>query len=106
VQRLRDDIEMARGLMKPFDLAAYREGHLTPVFFGSAVNNFGVRRIAHGHGRDGAAAAPQKAASRMVEPTEEKVHGLRVQDPGEHGSEASRPHRLHAAVLRQVRRAA
>lgn len=31
---------MARGLCPPFDLDAYRAGHLTPVYFGSALNNF------------------------------------------------------------------
>src|SRR5689334_4058615 len=34
---LRGEVEMARGLCKPFDLAAFREGHLTPVYFGSAL---------------------------------------------------------------------
>ena len=45
---LREQVEMARGLCKPFDLASFREGHLTPVFFGSALNNFGVRELLHG----------------------------------------------------------
>ena len=47
--------EAARGgrdgraaLCPPFDLEAYREGHLTPVFFGSALNNFGVRELLDG----------------------------------------------------------
>ncbi len=30
---------------KPFDLADFRQGHLTPVFFGSALRNFGVRDL-------------------------------------------------------------
>src|SRR5262249_33650725 len=38
---LREQVEMARGLCKPFDLESFRHGHLTPVFFGSALNNFG-----------------------------------------------------------------
>src|SRR5690606_17090814 len=41
VAKLREEVEMARELCPPFDLESYREGHLTPVFFGSAVNNFG-----------------------------------------------------------------
>jgi len=48
IRRLRDEVEMARGLCKKFDLNAYREGHLTPVFFGSALNNFGVRELLRG----------------------------------------------------------
>ena len=41
---------MARGLCPDFDLESYRGGHLTPVFFGSAINNFGVRELLHGLG--------------------------------------------------------
>ncbi|HVH97220.1 MAG TPA: GTP-binding protein, partial [Enhygromyxa sp.] len=48
VKKLRDEVEMARGLCKPLDATHYREGHLTPVFFGSAVNNFGVRELLQG----------------------------------------------------------
>ena len=39
---------MARGLCPPFDLRSFREGHLTPIFFGSALNNFGVRELLRG----------------------------------------------------------
>jgi peptide chain release factor 3 len=41
--KLREDVEMVRGACKPLDRKAYLEGHLSPVFFGSALNNFGVR---------------------------------------------------------------
>jgi peptide chain release factor 3 len=46
--KLREEVEMARGLCPPFDAQAYREGHLTPVHFGSALNNFGVRELLRG----------------------------------------------------------
>ena len=39
VKTLREEVEMARGLCPPFDLEEYRGGHMTPVFFGSAINN-------------------------------------------------------------------
>src|SRR5499433_1576243 len=48
LKKLREDVEMARGLCKPFDATSYREGHLTPVYFGSALNNFGVRELIRG----------------------------------------------------------
>src|SRR5947208_3474717 len=48
--KLREEVEMAKGLCPPFDLRAYREGHLTPVYFGSALNNFGVRELLAGVG--------------------------------------------------------
>src|SRR2546421_1240575 len=50
IAKLREEIDMARGLCPPFDLEAYRQGHLTPVFFGSAINNFGVRELLQGVG--------------------------------------------------------
>jgi peptide chain release factor 3 len=41
-QELRDDVELLSGAGVPFDLDAFLKGELTPVFFGSALNNFGV----------------------------------------------------------------
>src|SRR5262245_22678450 len=48
VAKLREDVQMVRELCPKFDLESYRAGHLTPVFFGSAVNNFGVRELLSG----------------------------------------------------------
>src|SRR5499427_7807508 len=48
VAKLREDVEMVRALCPKFDLESYRAGHLTPVFFGSAVNNFGVQELLAG----------------------------------------------------------
>jgi peptide chain release factor 3 len=48
--KLCEEVEMAKGLCPPFDQEAYREGHLTPVYFGSALNNFGVRELLAGIG--------------------------------------------------------
>jgi peptide chain release factor 3 len=74
--RLRDEVEMARGLCPPFDLDAYRSGSLTPVFFGSAINNFGVRELLQGVGRLAPPPRPQPAEPRAIEPTEQKVTGF------------------------------
>ena len=43
---LREEIEMIRGVYPKFDREVYLKGDVSPVFFGSAVNNFGVKRIA------------------------------------------------------------
>src|SRR5262249_49169566 len=43
VAKLCEVVEIAKGLCPPFDIKCYRSGHLTPVYFGSALNNFGVR---------------------------------------------------------------
>src|SRR5258708_4467563 len=50
--------DMAKGLCPPFDPQAYREGHLTPVYFGSPLNNFGVRELLGGVAEAGPGAAP------------------------------------------------
>ncbi|MDP6344690.1 MAG: peptide chain release factor 3, partial [Alphaproteobacteria bacterium] len=73
---LREEVEMAQGLCSAFDGQAYREGHLTPVYFGSAINNFGVRELLHGLGRLAPPPGCRPAASRQVEPEEAKVTGF------------------------------
>jgi peptide chain release factor 3 len=45
---LREGVEFARGVCPAFDLEAYREGHMTPVFFGSALRKFGVPELLQG----------------------------------------------------------
>lgn len=74
--KLRDDVEMIRGVCPAFDLESYREGFMTPVFFGSAVNNFGIRELLGGIGRYAPSPRPQKAAQRTVDPHENKVTGF------------------------------
>jgi len=44
-ERLRDEIELVRGASHKFDEKAFQSGQLTPVFFGSAVNNFGIKEL-------------------------------------------------------------
>ncbi|MBF0184987.1 MAG: peptide chain release factor 3 [Magnetococcales bacterium] len=73
---LREEVEMARGLCPSFNLNSYRQGHMTPVFFGSAINNFGVRELLQGVAELAPSPRPQKATERMVDPLEEKVSGF------------------------------
>ena len=42
---LRADVELLEGAASPFEMEQYRKGNQTPVFFGSAINNFGVREL-------------------------------------------------------------
>ena len=58
--KLREDVEMIRGLCPDFDQQAYLDGTLTPVYFGSALNNFGVRELLAGLGTFAPAAARTK----------------------------------------------
>jgi peptide chain release factor 3 len=74
--RLRDDVRMARSLCPPFDLAGYRGGHLTPVYFGSALNNFGVRELLDGLVELAPPPRPQPAEGRSVDPGEQAVSGF------------------------------
>jgi peptide chain release factor 3 len=75
-QKLRDDVEMVRGLCPPFDAESYRAGHMTPVYFGSAVNNFGVRELLLGLAEYAPSPRPQKADKREINPTDNKVTGF------------------------------
>jgi peptide chain release factor 3 len=74
--KLREDVEMVRELCPPFDREAYLEGHLTPVFFGSAINNFGVRELLQGLADLAPPPRLQPAREREVAPTEDKVSGF------------------------------
>lgn len=76
VAKLREDVEMVRELCPEFDLQAYLEGTQTPVFFGSAINNFGVQELLKGVGQFAPKPRPGKALERTVEPMEDKVSGF------------------------------
>ncbi|HSM14947.1 MAG TPA: peptide chain release factor 3, partial [Thermoanaerobaculia bacterium] len=76
VEKLREDAHLAASLCPPFDVATYREGHLTPVFFGSALHNFGVRELLAALSAHAPPPRPQRTAEREVLPTEETVSGF------------------------------
>jgi peptide chain release factor 3 len=76
VRQLREEVEMARGLCPDFNVEDYREGHMTPVFFGSAINNFGVRELLQGLSELAPPPRPQKTETREVHPDEDKVSGF------------------------------
>lgn len=76
VKKLREDVEMVRELCPAFDLDLYLAGALTPVFFGSAVNNFGVREVLNGLHEFAPTPRPQPSAERIVEADEKKVTGF------------------------------
>ena len=76
VAQLREEVEMARGLCPEFDREAYLAGNQTPVYFGSAVNNFGVRELLQGIGENSPSPRPSPTKDRLVEPLETKVSGF------------------------------
>ena len=76
VKKLREDVEMVKELCPQFDLDLYLAGALTPVFFGSAINNFGVREVLNGLVNIAPLPRPQKASEREVKADEAKVTGF------------------------------
>jgi peptide chain release factor 3 len=74
--KLREDVEMVRELCPRFDLDSYRQGHLTPVFFGSALNNFGVGELLGALAELAPPPRTQPTSSRPVLPDEDKVTGF------------------------------
>ncbi len=73
---LREEIELIEGVYPPFDPEEYRRGEVSPVFFGSAVNNFGVRELLDCFVE--VAPAPQGAITeeRQILPDEGKFTGF------------------------------
>lgn len=73
---LRADLELLEGAGAAFDRERYLAGKQTPVFFGSAVNNFGVREMLESFVTLAPAPRPRPAATRMVSPEEEAFSGV------------------------------
>lgn len=76
VSRLREEVEMVQGLCPEFDHQAYLDGTMTPIYFGSAVNTFGVQELLEGLAKAAPSPLPGKAIERNVDPTETKVSGF------------------------------
>jgi peptide chain release factor 3 len=82
-----EEIELVRGATHGFDREAYRAGRQTPVFFGSAINNFGVEELLASFTAHAPQPLPRATRERTVEPTEEALAGFvfKIQanmDPG------------------------
>ena len=73
---LRDELELVQGASHPFDLAKYLAGEQTPVFFGSAVNNFGVQPLLDFFVEHAPAPQPRATTAREVAPYEPKLTGF------------------------------
>lgn len=75
-QQLRDDLELVDGVYPAFVKETYRSAEVAPVFFGSALNNFGVQELLDCFVDIAPSPKPTKAEERMVEPTESKFTGF------------------------------
>ncbi|SLN34232.1 Peptide chain release factor 3 [Roseovarius litorisediminis] len=75
-EKLREEVEMARELLPVLDPKSVLEGHMTPIWFGSAINSFGVKELMEGIGQYGPEPQPQRAEPRYISPEESKVSGF------------------------------
>jgi peptide chain release factor 3 len=75
-QHFRDEIELVKGASHEFDLDAYLAGELTPVFFGSAINNFGVNELLDYFVAIAPAPQARDTDQRSVDSKEEKFTGF------------------------------
>ena len=97
-EAVAENVELAQIGYPEFDLAAFRHGDLTPVYFGSALKNFGVTELIDAIARYAPPPRPQPAGEEQIEPSRDEVTGFifKVQanmDPN---------HRDRIAFMRQV----
>ncbi|MDB5775861.1 MAG: peptide chain release factor 3 [Herbaspirillum sp.] len=76
IEQLKMEVELVHGASHPFDLDAFLAGTQTPVFFGSAINNFGVREILNALLDWAPAPRGRDASLRQVAPTETPFSGF------------------------------
>ncbi|MBL0917619.1 MAG: peptide chain release factor 3 [Hydrogenophaga sp.] len=72
----KDELELVAGASPAFEEQAFLEGHQTPMLFGSAVNNFGVREVLDALVDLAPPPGPRVAMQRTVEPQERKFSGV------------------------------
>ncbi|MEC8134067.1 MAG: GTP-binding protein, partial [Bacteroidota bacterium] len=75
-ETLKEEIEMVEGIYPNFDRSAYLEGELQPVFFGSALNNFGVKELLDCFIDIAPTPRPKSSEERLVKPNEDKFSGF------------------------------
>jgi peptide chain release factor 3 len=76
MEDFREEVELVRGASHAFDLDAYRRGELSPVFFGSAINNFGVKELLDSFVEYAPPPLPRATETRTVDPMEDKFTGF------------------------------
>ncbi len=75
-QTLREEAELIEGVYDPLDIEQYRAGKLAPVFFGSALNNFGVQELLDAFTRIAPPPQPRPTDQREVAPLEKVFTGF------------------------------
>ncbi len=85
--KFREEIDLIKGACPPFSAAAYLAAEQTPVFFGSAISNFGVKELLDEFVEHAPGPRPRESEGRIVQPTEDALTGFvfKIQanmDPG------------------------
>ncbi len=75
-EKLREDIELLEGAANPFEFEEYLKASQTPVFFGSAINNFGVKELLDAFCELAPAPGPRETTMRSVKPEESSFSGF------------------------------
>ena len=75
-QKLRDDLELLQEVYPAFDNNTYKAAETAPVFFGSALNNFGVQELLDCFVEIAPSPKPTQAEERKVDPSESKFTGF------------------------------
>ena len=76
LDQLNEELELVKGVYPDFDQEAYLNGNLQPVFFGSALNNFGVQELLDCFIDIAPAPLVKKAEEREIDPTEKNFSGF------------------------------
>ena len=100
------EIELINEAAPAFDRAQFLAGKQTPVFFGSAINNFGVQEVLDALVEQAPPPGSAHRAATRGAARGTQVHRRGVQGAGQHGPRAPRPRRLRARELRPLRSAA
>lgn len=75
-QQLRDEIELVNGASHRFDHQAYLNGEMSPVFFGSAINNFGIRELLDDFAQYAPPPQPRETLAQPILPSDDKFSGF------------------------------
>ena len=105
-QQLRDELELVKGASNEFDLDLFLNGELTPVFFGTALGNFGVDHFLDGLTEWAPAPQARQADVRKVSADEEKFSGFVFKNSSQYGSETPRPCCVLTRRVRKIRKKA
>ncbi|GIR13403.1 MAG: hypothetical protein CM15mP23_19780 [Cryomorphaceae bacterium] len=75
-EMLREEVELVESVYPEFDRSVYLDGEVSPVFFGSAINTFGVQELLHCFLDIAPSPLPKESEERVVDPYEDKFTGF------------------------------